>query len=239
MEMQSPFTGPVGRANLKDVAADRIRQLIFSGALRPNAKIDQDALAASLGISRLPIREALIGLESEGLVANIPRRGAFVAPLSPNDIRDHYRLIALASGLAARHAVEAVTDSQLDEIESILDVIDTEKDPQKQEDLNFAFHRSINVVAGSRRLRAVLHLLNSTMPKTFYSFASGWADRANKEHREIVAALRQRDADLADRLVVAHMSHGGEYSVDALTEAGFWSAEVGDKKAPDRAEAQR
>ena len=82
--------------SLKDSAADYLREQILTGQLTPGTKIDQDEISAALGISRLPVREALIQLANEGLVDAVPRRGAFVASLERADIVDHYRV---SSGL--------------------------------------------------------------------------------------------------------------------------------------------
>ena len=75
---------------LKQRAAQEIRRRIFAGEMRPGSKVDQDAIAADLGISKLPVREALIALDGEGIIQVAPRRGAFVAELSREDVRDHY-----------------------------------------------------------------------------------------------------------------------------------------------------
>ena len=87
------------RENLKESVVHEIRQLIMSGQLRAG-EIDQYDLAERLRVSRLPVREALIVLENEGLVDQIARRGAFVASLTPQDIRDHYEIYGVISSLA-------------------------------------------------------------------------------------------------------------------------------------------
>ena len=110
--------------SLKELAAAEIRQRIFSGALRPGSKVDQDAIAADLGMSKLPIREALITLDSEGLVRNIPRRGAFVAPLTRDDIRDHYHIFGTVVGIAAERAAEHLDDDELQRLQELADAME-------------------------------------------------------------------------------------------------------------------
>jgi DNA-binding GntR family transcriptional regulator len=78
--------------NLKHAVASLIRERIFSGGLRPGSRVDQDALAEAFGVSTMPVREALISLEAEALVVNVPRRGSYVADLTRDDVRDHYRI---------------------------------------------------------------------------------------------------------------------------------------------------
>lgn len=215
--------GRVPRANLKDVVAARIRDLIFSGQLRPGVKIDQDDIASQLGVSKLPVREALIALESEALVRNLPRRGSFVAPLTPEDVRDHYRIYGLLSAVAAERAATGLSDAQLDELGELLTRMD---DPaltaDEQERLNFEFHRGINRAGGSARLNSVLQLLAYSIPARFYEFTAGWSDEAAQHHRAILAALRQRDGETASREMEGHLRAGGDYAVRLLAESGFW-----------------
>jgi DNA-binding GntR family transcriptional regulator len=209
--------------NFKALVAAEVRQDIFQGRLKPNQKIDQDALAESLGFSKLPVREALILLENEGLVENLPRRGSFVASLTPDDIRDHYRLIGAVSGLAARRAAELITDEQLRTLRGLLDKLAQTDDPAEQEGLNFIFHRVINQAGASHRLKSALRLIVNTMPGRFYETTPGWAEDARKAHERIYAALSAHDADASEKAVNDHMMWGSETAVKNLMEAGFWS----------------
>ena len=93
------------RGNLADEVADHIRDSILTGRLRPGTRIDQDAIAKDMGVSRLPVREALISLDQEGLVRTLPRRGAYVERVQREDIADHYQLFGTVAGLAAARAV--------------------------------------------------------------------------------------------------------------------------------------
>src|SRR6478752_3859204 len=86
-------------------AALYIRKLIFDGFLRPGARVHQDDVAQALGISRIPVREALIALEQQGWVTIEPNRGAFVAALDEQAVRDHYELYGLVYGFAAKKAL--------------------------------------------------------------------------------------------------------------------------------------
>lgn len=219
--------------NIKTLVATRLRQDIFRGKLRPNQKIDQDALAAELGISKLPVREALITLENEGLVENRPRRGCYVAPLTPDDIRDHYYLIGLVSGLAARKAATMVTDETILTLRNILDRLATTEDPAEQEQLNFRFHQVINHAGGGRRLRSALELFTKTMPTDFFRFATGWSNAARDAHEKILRALTERDPDATERAVLDHMRSGAEIAVAHLTRVGFWNGAPGGVNVAD------
>jgi DNA-binding GntR family transcriptional regulator len=210
------------RTNLKDVVADHIRNLIFSGQLRPGQKVDQDEIAEVLGVSKLPVREALILLENEALVRGVPRRGVFVAPLTPDDVFDHYEIYGMVEGIAARRAAQNLSDAELEKLAEITSQMHKDDLPERQEKLNYEFHRAINIAGGTPKLLTVLHVLSKTMPARFFEIAGGWADIAGDQHRQIEAALRVRDGAAAEQAMYEHILSGGEYAVEILRESGFW-----------------
>lgn len=221
-EILAARTGGTIRTNLKDVVADHIRNLIFSGQLRPNQKIDQDEIAQVLEVSKLPVREALILLENEALVRGIPRRGVFVAPLTPDDVRDHYEIYGMVEGIAARRAAANLSDEQLRELAAITEQMHRDDMTERQEKLNFEFHRAINIAGGTPKLLAVLQLLSKTMPARFYEIAGGWSEIAGDQHRRIMAALSKRDGEAAERGMREHIVSGGDFAITMLRESGFW-----------------
>src|SRR5665213_1809643 len=85
--------------------AAHIRSLIFEGELRPGMRVPQDAVASDLGVSRIPVREALIVLEREGWITNEMHRGAFISALDEQAVHDHYELFGLIYGFAADRAL--------------------------------------------------------------------------------------------------------------------------------------
>lgn len=214
--------GRLERPNLKAAVALHVRELIFSGQLRPGSKIDQDELAQQLGVSKLPVREALITLESEALVRNFPRRGAFVAPLERTDVRDHYNLFGMVSGLAAERAATALTDAQLGDLGELHERMVASTSPHEQEQLNFAFHRVINRAGSGERLRSVLLLLGQSLPTRFFLNFPGWSEIAHPDHQRILEALRRRDPDAAREEVEHHLRDSAEYAVRILEDRGFW-----------------
>lgn len=213
--------GPI-RTNLKDVVADHIRNLIFSGQLRPDQKIDQDELAERLGVSKLPVREALIRLENEALVRGVPRRGVFVAPLTREDVRDHYQIYGMVEGIAAQRAAARLDDTQLEHLATLVEQMHTGDDPDRQEKLNHEFHRAVNLAGSSPKLLSVLQLLSKTMPARFYEFASGWAVEAAGQHQRIMQALQVRDCAEAEAAMRDHIVSGGEFAIRMLEQSGFW-----------------
>ena len=181
---QLPPRGPVSHPSLKDSAADYLREQILTGQLTPGTKIDQDEISAALGISRLPVREALIELANEGLVDAVPRRGAFVARLERADIVDHYRIFGLVAGLAASRAATSLTDAQLVELRQIHESFARRRPtPMPRRRWNHEFHKRINRAGGSRRLVSVLALLSRSLPVRYFEFVPGWAETSASSPR--------------------------------------------------------
>ena len=211
------------RGGLPDEVASYVRDLILTGALKPGAKIDQDAIANALDVSRSPIREALIVLGQEGLLDVAPRRGFFVARLTPDDIIDHYELYGVISGRAAAMAADTLKDEQIAELEAIQKrfVADSHEDLSA---LNDDFHRIINAAA-PRRTRWLLRLLVRSVPANYYEFADGWDEKAVEHHRKILNAVIERDAQRAREAMEAHLHESGVAATEALRRQGFWNDE--------------
>ena len=138
------------RPQLGAEAASYIRDLIVSGKLRGGEFIRHDAIAQSLGISATPVREGLLELRTEGLVKLEPRRGYVVVPLTGVDIRDVFAGQALLAGeLAARAVKHAAPDdvARLEQLHADLEAAAGRGDHDQLEELNFLFHRAVNLLA--------------------------------------------------------------------------------------------
>lgn len=208
--------------SLKDTAADEIRRRIFAGELPPGSKIDQERLARDLGISRVPVREALITLHDEGIIENVARRGAFVARLSREDVHDHYRLLGVVSGLAAERAAANLSEEDLAGLRAIADLMESGVSAREEERLNFELHRRINRAARSRRLLSVLGVLQHAIPGTFYESHSEWSDRAHDDHRRMIDALGARDGSRARQEIERHFVGAADRAVAYLEARNFW-----------------
>lgn len=208
------------RANLPEEVAQRIRQEIFSGRLRPGTRIDQGALADELGVSRVPVREALIALEREGLIDTPPRRGSYVWSFGPDDLRDQYEVFGLVSAMAAERAARNLSAGDLEELQRITRDLAGESDPERQERLNDRFHAVINRASASRRLSWLLRLLGGAVPRGYE--AGGWEEAA-RHHEAIVERLAAGDAAGAGSAMRDHIRAAGEHAIRVLTRAGFWA----------------
>ncbi|MFM2072638.1 MAG: hypothetical protein RLZZ623_2902 [Actinomycetota bacterium] len=214
---------PVKRERFAEEVAGELREMILSGRLSLGERIDQDAVAEAHGMSRLPVREALIALEQEGLVVNTPRRGAYVAEMAPEDVHDQYEVYGLVAGLAAARAAERLTAEQIAELRSAHEQFIKARGGAAQQRSNEQFHRIINRAAGSR-LRTMLGLLARSLPSHHYMFDSAWAKLAATHHERVLMAIERRDPAAARAAMTEHLVASGHQAVVALTSKGFWSA---------------
>lgn len=219
-EVDSPT--PHQRGNLMEVAADHLRSQITAGVLRPGEKIDQDEVASVLGVSRLPVREAIIRLQSEGLVKGVPRRGALVQRLTPDDIHDAYALYGSASAIAAERAARVAEPSDIERLQGLARRMDEETDPRELDRLNHALHRKINTVGGSTRLRAVLRMLSAGLSSSYFFDDPAWVRQARKDHDVIIRAIADGDPDAAKASMESHLDAIGDHAVRELQQRGFW-----------------
>src|ERR1700737_2862560 len=134
-----PARGAMIRRSSGEHAALYIRRLIFDGELRPGARVPQDEIAQTLGISRIPVREALIALEREGWVTIELHRGAFINALDEGTVRDTCELFGVTYGFAARRALARGAAEMLPRLKEIQAGLDATDDPNEFTQLAFAF----------------------------------------------------------------------------------------------------
>jgi DNA-binding GntR family transcriptional regulator len=216
---------PRRRRNLAEDVAAHIRDAILSGRLKPGQRVDQDAIAEELGVSRLPVREALIALDQEGLVQTIPRKGTYVSRVDRDDIVDHYQIFGQVAGLAAARAVARLDEAGLERLVALHDAMSRAGNLQEQQRLNHEFHRTINTAAGSQRMSAMLQLLSRSLPMPYADFPPEWLDEANRQHRDILEAFRRRDTLAAQRSMEQHINASARHAIEVLEHLDFFEDE--------------
>lgn len=216
---------------MRDRVSDYLRREIFSGRLRGGDKIDPDAVADVLGVSKLPVREGLLLLESQGLVRNVPRRGAFVQVLSERDIVDHFRALGMLSGLAAERTASSLSNTDRETLLRNVADFSVATDERELARLNFEFHRVVLQAGSSNLLSSILAVLGRTLPnELFYGEEHrDWAAAAVTEHRRILDALIAGDGRAAATAMMEHLEHGGSYAVEQLEVSGALSRRRADK----------
>lgn len=211
------------RVTAQDAVLSALRSDILTGVLGPGDQIVQETLAERYGVSRVPLREALKTLESEGQVAYYPHRGYFVVELSVADLLEVYRLRSILEAEAIRVAVPTLGDDDVDALAELADGIDAaaeRADVIAMTAANRRFHFALFDAAGLPRLSRLLRQLWEATDayRALYFQADANRERVAGEHAEMVRALRARDADALVRLHDEHRDHSVG-AVRALLEA--------------------
>ncbi|MFE6223139.1 MULTISPECIES: GntR family transcriptional regulator [unclassified Streptomyces] len=191
---------------------EELRSAITRGELRPGAPIRQDALAARLDVSRVPLREALKALEAEGLVVHHVHRGYFVAELSLADLEEIYRIRALLETEAVLRAIDLAPADLADTLAAVQDDVERAAragDVPEMGAANRRFHLTLVDACGMPRLvRMITTLWDATDAyRSLYYTDADHRGQAVAEHRAVLAALRAGDRDAVVRELDAHRAH--------------------------------
>ncbi len=189
----------VVRKGSGEQAAAYIRKLIFDGQLREGMRLPQDEVAKAVGVSRIPIREAIIVLEREGWVTTRLHRGAFVNAFGEETIRDHYELFGLIYGLAARRATQRGDTEVAARLDELAHAVGKTDDPLEVGELAVAFHGTVVEAARSPRIRVVLRAMSALVPGPFFELVPRAVDVERKGLRAIARAVKAGDGDRAAR----------------------------------------
>jgi DNA-binding GntR family transcriptional regulator len=193
--------------------ADQLRRMILTGRRKPGDRLVEDKLSVELGVSRVPIREALRTLAAEGLVDLPPRRGASVAAISVEVARDLVEVRATLEGLNARLAARHHESPIIAELEQVLNEGNRAARSGNADDLvrlNGAFHDKL---AEAGRNGILWDIMRTLRERTGLVFAANTAARSHEdwdEHSRILAAVIDGDEELAALLAARHVHQAAE-----------------------------
>src|SRR5207248_417818 len=154
--------------SLQEMVYDHLKRAILSGEVQPGERLLETRLAQSLGVSRIPVREAIRKLERDGLLVVFPRRGIYASSLNARDVDDVYAVRAVLEGLAARLAAERRTDRQLAELEAILAEMGGQADRGDSAGLfntGRRFHEVVLAASGNAKLVPLMELMRSQVER--------------------------------------------------------------------------
>ncbi len=193
-----------------------IENAILNGEYKDGDSLNELKISKELGVSRTPVREALMQLELEGLVNNIPNKGAVVVGVSEQDTRDIYEIRIRIEGLAAKLCTEKITDEELHALENALEkIVDLQEffllknDTEQIWKLDGDFHKIIYDASRSRPLRFMLSNFHNYIKKARDNslHTEGRAEKTVAEHRAILSAIKNNDGDLAEKLTAEHITN--------------------------------
>ena len=225
--MKGALDNQVQAQSLVDVVAERIEAAIISGQLEPGSKISEQGLAASLGVSRGPLREAIRRLEGRKLLERTPNIGVRVASLSLKDLNEILQVREALECLACRLAAVNMPDAEIAALKKVLDAHAKQKSVREgtgyyEEAENLDFHYRIVNGSGNERLADMLAGDLHYMLRV-YRYKSGArpgrAAEVLREHRAIVAAIEARDPQAAENAMREHLRHARRHVEEQLANS--------------------
>jgi len=192
----------------QSMVVDGLREAILSGVLEGGQPLRQEELAARFGVSRIPVREALLQLEGEGLIDSYPHRGAVVARLSYGEAMEIGRIRIALESLAIRLAIPNMGEQDLKKAGDVLDEIDRETDlTSRWGELNWRFHSILYAPANQPRLMELIRAEHRGFDRylRLHLVLEHYEQRAQAEHRELLDLCHRGEAEAAVDLLSRHI----------------------------------
>lgn len=204
------------------MVADILREKILSGEIPAGEPLRQDALAKQFDVSRIPVREALLQLEAQGLVHFEAHKGATATELSLSKIEELFNLRVLLEGHVLEQAIDKMTAVEIDQAREILtsfdEALDTGTRVEKWSELNYAFHETLYRAADMPQAMEIIKQLNTKSDRYIRMqllFTSG-IDKAEQEHGNLLDLCEKGDKVAAVELLRKHITEAGEAIRDLL-----------------------
>lgn len=223
----------IPRQSLTTAVAEKIREQIMRGEISEGAQLRQDAIAAQLQVSRIPVREALRQLEAEGLVSIVPNRGAIVPVLSPEDIEELFAMRALLEPEVLKLSIPNLTEEDFDEADAVLKRYASELRRNQHMStwgrLNWQFHSILYSRATRPYFMSVIRNLNNNGERytRLQLYLTHGIKRANQEHHDLLELCRSRNATAACKLLRQHIHHAGQSLKRVVQERRMSVVETG------------
>ncbi|MBQ3551910.1 MAG: GntR family transcriptional regulator [Clostridia bacterium] len=182
-----------------------IRTAIVRGVLQDGMPLRQDEISAALSVSHIPVREAFRQLEAQGLVRIYPNRGAVVTKLTKQEMANIMDTRIILELGAIRAAFPYITDEILNEAAALIDLSEGETDLHKIEDLNLQFHFLLYSPANNKTMFDLIETLHANVDRYIRQFYITDDGAANREHRALIDACRNKDIVLADAVLRTHL----------------------------------
>ena len=201
--------------SLSDKVFHKLQEDILSGKYAVDEELKEKTIGDELGVSRTPVREALRQLELQGLVTITPNKGAHVTGFSKEDLNDIYEIRSVMEGLCAKWAAKKATPEQIEELEEVILLSEFHLHKkgsgqiEQMSEMDGKFHKILYEASNSRILEHVLTDFHKyvQLARTMSIEAPERAEKSIEEHREILEAIKAKDAAKAEQLANEHILH--------------------------------
>ncbi len=181
----------------KDLVVSHILNLVLTGKLRSGDRVDRNEIAVGLGVSRVPIQEALVQLEHDGVVSTRYHRGAFVERFDQATVLEHHELDGLLNGIASARAANSPTPRILGHLDVLMRSLRAAKDARAFSEIAAEYRRTINDEYAGPRLHAMIRASQNLVPHVFWMTYQGDRDDMLAFYADETAAIHRRDPDAA------------------------------------------
>lgn len=216
VDIGSPVLGakPMDVRTLKEQVVKLLREAIFSGRIKPGQRLNESELSRDLGLSRIPVREALQKLQEQGLVVDVPRRGKFVINLSEEEIQKINSLRIILEGEALRLCRGKITPEGIRDLKKLVGKMEKFREAPEVEAsaLDIEFHRTIWTHSGNEFLAKTLEGI--TIPLFAHRVLwrinrdmLGWASILPNQHRQLLSYIEGKVDRSAEQVMLEHLSY--------------------------------
>jgi DNA-binding GntR family transcriptional regulator len=179
----------------KDLVVSHVVNLVLTGKLRSGDRVDRNEIANDLGLSRVPIQEAVVQLEHDGILSTQYHRGAYVERFDESVVREHHELYGLLSGIASARAAVDGLPRIIDQLGVLIDAMRSSKESRAFQETASKFRNVINDEYAGPRLQAAIRASQTFMPRAFWLSYLNNHDEMFPFYEAETAAIHRRDAD--------------------------------------------
>jgi DNA-binding GntR family transcriptional regulator len=200
----------------KDLVVSHVVNLVLTGKLRSGDRVDRNEIAQELGLSRVPIQEALVELEHDGILSTQYHRGAYVERFDEAVVREHHELYGLLTGIASARAAADPTPQVLDQLDALIGVLRSSKESRAFHEAAFQYRQSINDAYAGPRLQAAIRASQMFIPPAFWTTYLNNHDEMLPFYEAETAAIHGRDPAAARDACVARSESMGRVMLAEL-----------------------
>lgn len=208
----------VAPRSVEESVTEVLREGILEGRLKPGQRLAQSELSEELGVSRIPLRDALRRLEAEGLVSIDGRRGARVSSLTAADVQEVYEMRMMLEAECARRAISSLEDEDAERLVQLSLVMDrVASDPVEGPEARREFYSELYALAGRPRMRETILMLRALVLRYHVLTHSGH----HRAHEELRSCIRERDGDRGAAMIRAHLDLARQDLIESLKSADW------------------
>ncbi|EUA43537.1 bacterial regulatory s, gntR family protein [Mycobacterium xenopi 3993] len=207
----------------KDLVVSHILNLVLTGKLRTGDRVDRNEIAKELGISRVPIQEALVQLEHDGILSTRYHRGAFIERFDEDTVTEHHELYGMLNGMASARAAANPTPRILGRLDTLLRALRTSKESRAFLDAAAEYRRTVNDEYAGPRLHAAIRATQTLIPRVFWATYQNGRDELLPFYEEETSAIHRRDPAAARAACIGRADVMGKVMLAELVRRGVFA----------------